>query len=364
MKSDRETIKTGRKVCLPCIFVLLAVLMISACTSIGPKSINRDQLDYGQSIGQNWKNQMLANLVRLRFVDMPVYLDVGQIVAGYSLETQLSAGAGAGTAFDSGSTATLGASGKFTDRPTITYTPKTGNDYLTSLLTPIEPAGLLSLIQSGYDANLLFTWAVEAVNGLQNYSVAAGNKRSPDPEFYEFVGRLKELQLNGGIGFEQSTDPATKNDIIILFRNVSASDQVKETAKTAREVIGLDPDRTKFRVIYSPFATGDDALAIQTRSIMQIMIAMAGFIDVPAARASEAFEGYEVPPGAQAPFSVHSGPDKPEYSFASSFYNGYWYWIDPVDIRSKQVFTLMLFINTLTDNKSKEDNPVLTIPTG
>jgi len=344
--------------------IILVTALVSACSSVGPKTMDRDQLDYGRSIGQNWKDQMLANLVRLRYVDMPVYLDVGQIVAGYSLETQLSGGLGYGTAFDSSNTASLGASGRFTDRPTITYTPKTGTEYLTSLLRPIEPAGLLSLIQSGYDANLLFTWAVEAINGLQNYSVVAGNKRAPDPGFFEFVKRLKELQINGGIAFEQNIDPATGSNIIILFRDTSASEHMLEQGKLAREAIGLSTERQKFRVVYSPFASEDDVLALQTRSILQIMIAMAGFVDVPASKASQAFSGYEVPSGQQRPFFVHSGPDKPDNSFASTQYDDYWYWIDPIDLRSKQVFTLMLFLTTLTDTGSESNEPVLTIPTG
>jgi len=344
--------------------IVLMIILVSACTSIGSKSIDRDQLDYGHSIGENWKNQLLANLVRIRFVDMPVFVDVGQIVAGYSLETMVSGGLGAGTAFDSGNTATLGASGRFTDRPTITYTPKTGTDYLTSLLTPIKPVGLLSLIQAGYDTSLLFTWAVEAINGLQNYSVTAGRKRPPDPEFYEFVRRMKELQVKGGIAFEQSTDPATNKNVIILFRNESASEQELEEGRKAREVIGLDPDRQKFEVVYSPYANDTGVLALQTRSILQIMIAMSGFIDVPDSMSAYAFKGYDMPSGLQRPFAVYSGIDKPELSFASTQYDGYWYWIDPADLRSKQVFTLMLFLNTLTNNGDETTNPVLTIPTG
>ena len=364
MKSASVTHQTCHSAFARLLGVTLLIFLISACSSIGPKTINRDQLDYGQSIGQNWKNQMLTNLVRLRYVDMPVYLDVGQIVAGYSLETQVSGGVGFGTAFDSTNTASLGAGGRFTDRPTITYTPKTGTDYLTSMLKPIKPSSLLALVQSGYDASLLFTWAVEAINGLQNYSVTAGIKREPDPEYYDFVKRLRNLQINGGIAFQQNTDPSTKNEVIIFFRDVSASEQVLEEGKRARELIGLNTEKEKFRVVYSPFAFEDDVLAIQTRSILQIMIAMAGFVDVPDIKSSHAFEGYVVPSGMQRPFFVHSGPEKPESSFASTLYNGYWYWIEPTDLPSKQVFTLMLFLTTLTDSGGRENNPVLTIPTG
>jgi hypothetical protein len=232
------------------------------------------------------------------------------------------------------------------------------------MLKPIRPSSLLALIQSGYDSRLLFTWAVEAVNGLRNYSVTAGDKREPDPEFYEFVEHMRELQIKGGVAFQQSTDPATKSEVIVFFRDISASEQVREEGRQARSLIGLSPVRQKFRVVYSPFAFEDDVLAIQTRSILQIMIAMAGFVDVPDIKSSQAFEGYVVSPGTPRAFFVHSGPDKPESSFASTLYNGYWYWINPTDLRSKQVFTLMLYLTTLTDSGGEDSNPVLTIPTG
>lgn len=194
--------------------------------------------------------------------------------------------------------------------------------------------------------------------------MTAGEKREPDKEFYEFVERLRKLQISGGIALQQSTDPATKDEVVIFFRDVSASKQIQEEGIRAREVIGLSTEKEKFRVVYSPFAFEEDVLAIQTRSILQIMNAMAGFVDVPDIKSSQAFQGYVVPSEMQRPFFVHSGPDKPESSFASISYDGYWYWIEPTDLRSKQVFTLMLFLTTLTDTGGEDNNPVLTIPTG
>ena len=68
--------------CLARFFGTTLCVALTACSSIGPSTMDRDHLDYGRSVGENWKNQMLTNLVRLRYVDMPVFVDVGQIVAG------------------------------------------------------------------------------------------------------------------------------------------------------------------------------------------------------------------------------------------------------------------------------------------
>src|SRR5262245_19802621 len=100
-------------------------LAFAGCASIGPGTVARDRYDYSDSISESWKRQMLLNIVKLRYLDPPVFVDVGQIVAGYSLETAATVG---GQSTKPGPDSfSLGASGRFTDRPTITYTPLTGN---------------------------------------------------------------------------------------------------------------------------------------------------------------------------------------------------------------------------------------------
>jgi len=209
------------------ILIGTACLALAACSSIGPKTMDRDHLDYSRSVGNNWKNQMLTNLVRLRYVDMPVFVDVGQIVAGYSLETQLSAEIGFGNSFTGGDAQGLKGGGRFTDRPTITYMPKTGEDFLRSLLEPVEPKALLSLVLAGYSSELLFTWAVESINGLKNYSIVGTRARSADPEFIEYVQLMQELQSEAAISFEIENDPKTGHDIIMIFQSKYTGSPIK-----------------------------------------------------------------------------------------------------------------------------------------
>ena len=114
---------------------LLSLVLASGCHSIGPGTVARDRIDYGTSITDSWKRQTLLNIVKLRYADAPLFLDVGQIVAGYTLEV----GASAGATFVSGpDSASVGASGKFTDRPTVTYTPLTGPEFLSPVRDPHE----------------------------------------------------------------------------------------------------------------------------------------------------------------------------------------------------------------------------------
>jgi hypothetical protein len=133
---------------------LLAALGMAGCASIGPGTVTRDRFDYTGAVAESWKSQMLLNLVKLRYGDTPVFLDVGQIVSGYTMQGTFSA---LGSVFSTSgvvpgvpnSSVTLGAQGQYTDRPTITYTPLAGERFARSLMTPVPPAALLSLIQAG-----------------------------------------------------------------------------------------------------------------------------------------------------------------------------------------------------------------------
>ena len=60
---------------------------VAACTSIGPGTVPHDRIDYGSSIGNSWKEQTLLNIVKLRYGDMPIFLEVAQVIAGYQLQS-------------------------------------------------------------------------------------------------------------------------------------------------------------------------------------------------------------------------------------------------------------------------------------
>ena len=117
----------------------LALLALTGCKSIGPDTVARDRHSYSDSIAESWKRQTLLNIVKLRYLDPPIFVDVGQIISGYTLETALSAGGAvssdpAGSAIG-GSSASLGGSVRYTDRPTVTYLPMTGNKFMRALMT-------------------------------------------------------------------------------------------------------------------------------------------------------------------------------------------------------------------------------------
>lgn len=76
------------------IFICLAVLFsATGCAPIGPSSIERDRFEHSTAIAESWREMMLLNIIRLRYGDTPIFLEVGSIVNQYILEQELAGSA-------------------------------------------------------------------------------------------------------------------------------------------------------------------------------------------------------------------------------------------------------------------------------
>jgi hypothetical protein len=68
------------------IFVwVLAPLVLSGCAGFGPTTISHDRFDYAEAISKSWKSQMLLNMVKIRYADVPVFVDVTSVISSYTL---------------------------------------------------------------------------------------------------------------------------------------------------------------------------------------------------------------------------------------------------------------------------------------
>jgi hypothetical protein len=174
--------------------LILAVFM-TGCPKNGPKSVVRDRFDYNTAIGDSLKDQMLLNIIKMRYLDVPVFVDVAQIINSY--EFQGSASISGNIVGQGGDALNLGANGSYANRPTITYTPMTGNQYVRGLLTPLPPEVIFFTIEAGYSAELITRATVASINGLHNDSSLDGEVSQGDASFFRVAALLRELQRSG-----------------------------------------------------------------------------------------------------------------------------------------------------------------------
>src|SRR5262247_2128978 len=146
---------------------LLFLAGLSGCASIGPLTVQRDRFDYVTAISDSWKSQMLFNLVKLRYGDAPIFLDVSSVITqtGYQATVGVT-GSWFQHPFSSSAGAT--AAGTYGEKPTITYLPISGEKFARTLLTPIPPAAILNFLQAGYPVDLVFRLTVNVINGIHS----------------------------------------------------------------------------------------------------------------------------------------------------------------------------------------------------
>jgi hypothetical protein len=352
--------------------VLMGLPLLAGCLGIGAGSVTRDRFDYTAAVAESWKSQMLLNLVKLRYGDAPVFLDVGQIVTGYTMQSTFSA---AGTIFNTNtvvpgvpnSSIGLGAQGQFTDRPTITYTPLVGERFARSMMMPIPPSAILNVIQAGYPVDAVFRLGVQAVNGVDNRRVQVQHVRPANPEFYVLLRDLRRLQTLGDIGVRRQRVDKDELLTFVLRPNLAAA--VEHALINALTILGLDPAAREFRVVYGAVAANDKEIALLSRSIREVLVDLASVITVPEVHVTERRVGPtpEADLGPEGPvpplIRIASSPDRPGDAFVAAPYRGYWFSIDDRDIPSKIVFSFLMFLFTFVETESKEATPILTIPT-
>ncbi len=346
------------------------LLILTACMGIGPHSVARDRFDYTSAISDSWKAQMLVNMVKLRYGDAPTFLDVASVINQYSVESQLDLRLSWADPLTSVVTNTQSAGGaaRFIDRPTITYNPLTGEKFARSFMTPIPPSAILSLIQANYPVDLVLRLCVHSVNGIRNRYGGAARARAADPDFYPLVERLRRLQASGAIGLRvQKTNE--KDATLMTFRG-KVDEATAEDSLAVRKMLGLDPSAQEFSVAYASIAKNDREVAILSRSILEIIVDLASYIEVPNVHVDEKRVNpthiEEASPGVSLNplIRVHCTGERPVDAFVGVPYRSYWFWIDDRDLPSKRMFSFLMFIFTLVETGGKEGAPIVTIPAG
>jgi len=338
----------------------LALLLLAGCASVSPQRINTDRMDYGQVIADSWKRQTLLNVVRLRYGDAPVFLEVASIINSYSVGGKANASAELPNQIDP-NVFRFGAEGTWSNTPTVTYQPLMGDKFTKSLLQPVPPSAVFQLMQGGWPADLVLPTVVGSINGLRNTIGGIG----AEPGFQRLVEALSRIQRAGGLGIRVEARKDGSAVVVVIRREGSGSEPSKD-GRLVQELLGLEDNVGEFEIAYGLVQRNRREVAILSRSMLEIILQLGFNIDLPAGHAKDgrALPGRWQAGDAEAKplVRIHSGSEAPAEAYTAVPYKGHWYWIDETDIASKRTFTFLLILFSLAETGQSAAAPVVTVP--
>lgn len=355
------------------VLIVALMLPLGCRTGVGPKSISPARFDYNEAISESWNEQLLLNLVRLRYRDTVHFLEVSSVISQFTVDQRASVSAGAafngGTDTDVG----IGAGVVYTERPTITYTPLQGEIFAQRLLAPIPAETLIQLAQSGWSSELLMLCCVQQVNELQNARSAPSRIPGFVPRFKEFhrsAQLLRNLQAVGLIDMRLEVAPDNSEATVLHLQRHPSGEWADEIAEV-RQLFGLTPNQSSFRIT-SRLSGLPDEIAIVGRSLSGVLVFLSQAVEAPAEHEAAGKVGVTLDSSGEAIdwsavtgniFRVKSQAEPPEDAFVRVHYRDYWFYISDNDLESKTTFGLLTYLFSLQAAGAGGKSPLLTVST-
>jgi len=395
--------------------------VISSGCVLGPTAIRMGHQKYNEAIAITKEEQLLLNLVRLRYGRAPVFLDLDSVSAQFVFNESADLGATINEGPTRFNPDALGLGGQidYSERPTLTYTPLKGNEFVRRMLsrTSLETIALLS--QSGWSIDRVLRLTVQEMNGLGNAATASGPTPEIAPDYADFAQAselLRELQKQGLVSFVHQTHPIEQSDAIpasavsaeavVAASKAGYSFRASDDGASYRlmgekkapviliapkaldvpegqslvELLRLTPGNNRYEVTTEALGLATDTddsqydrLTIVTRSLIGTMFYLSHAIDIPGRHASSGIvtvthnalgDPFDWSQVLGDVLNVHSSLMPPTRPAVKVRYQNYWFYIDDTDTNSKATFALLAQLFDLQAGQESVAAPVLTLPVG
>ena len=360
--------KTFKKEILFLFYCYICIFISIGCVHYGPVSLKSERSKYNLAIQKTNDEQLLLNLVRLKYRDTPFFMEVSNIASQFKLETEASI------------TATLeryvsdifnlGMSGTYVEKPTISYSPIQGDEFVQDFLSMLPLETIALLFDSGWSIDRIFRTSFQRLSNIENAPSASGPTPQIAPKFKKFLKAaklLRELQKMDALDLayrEKAGQPQLVLQISKKYR------QSRDAIEFAEAINGKATEGT---YIFSLNHDQENQIKVETRSLLGIMFYLSQSVEVPEIdkkkgrvtltknAIGELFDWQEV---TNELLRIRSQPTEPDQDSIRIYFRDSWFFIDDSDLASKSTFSLLAQIYSLQSGKSVRTAPLLTIGTG
>ncbi|WP_122154762.1 hypothetical protein [Paraburkholderia sp.] len=345
--------------------VLCTACLTTACVHVGPTRLRADQVDYARALGDAKKREILAAVVGLRYGDAPAFLTVSSIIAAYQFDSTIGATGNVGSGSEPNYALATG-SVSYSNHPTFTFSPTTGEAFASAYIRPLAPELVLPLAEGGIPIDLLLRITAQSIGGLQNGSALGGDSAAGAPGFFELLQALRRLQMAGELNVESRQENGKGSVYLAMGAATSGvSPQIVADLARVRRLLNLAPNTRTYQIVYGPSSERGDRIPMVTRSVLGILTDLGAQVQVPleqissgATKPTVGLIGGETRPT----IIVHSGEKPPAEAYVVVNYGASAYWVERNDFDSKYAFTVVQNLMALAEADTSTKAPVVTIP--
>ena len=332
---------------------------------------------------QNTTNQeLLLNLVRLRYSDTPYFLELNGITTQINFSSKLNASMKI-PGLRSKDFASIGGEFGWSSRPTIQYSPLEGKQFAMQMMQPLNLKMIQALILTGWDVDRVFRLLIQNIANIQNANAASGPVPFTPPlykKFLECLALLRHFQSNGELQIGVCHIPNQGKDIseeeasakIPNALQISFPSNGEQSHRLAELLKGTKTSEGHYVLNIRQAFNEKAALGLMTRSLLGTMYYLSLGVQVPQKDVSDGTVALTLNEDG-TPFdwneligevlTIHSSESCPDSYYLAVPYRDHWFYIDDTDINSKRTFVLLQQVyNLQAKDQDKESLPPLTIP--
>lgn len=392
--------------------IIISFTLISAC-SLGPKRIASNYSQYNEAIRKTTDEQLLLNIVRLRYQQSPVFLQIDSISSNYS--TGINLGGALTQSSASENLASGSTSGNYTESPTITYSIPESEALFGKMLAPLGADQISFLSQIG-TPDATFRIAVRRINGMPNVINSSSGLIKPNgyDDFIETLALTQKLIQTGQVDLSFGSIPIPVSPAIdeldaegitsglnpgniefietpegkyianevqkVAYLRFSPYSVGSKEADRLRFLLRLDPKRYNFEIMNAmdtreekdrmrgnQLAAALDPkmqfsqISLENRSMMEVLYFASKSIAVPQEHINSGItiDGLNPMPDLLV---VNSSKVKPMNAAVRVFYEGHWFYIAANERRSKWTLNILNAMLASTAGNIPGGKPILTLP--
>ncbi len=352
------------------VVLMLSFLGLSGCAGVGHGRLKGERSNYNVAIQRSNDEQLLLNLVRLRYRDTPFFLEVSSVATQFTY----SAGVSTSNRIQSGVTGlfNIGADAGVVERPTVTYAPLQGEDFIHRFLSEVPIQTVVLLARTGWSLERVLRVCLQKLGPLKNAPNASGPTPDVAPEYEPF---LKATQLVRAINLKQGLELSVGTDGDISGLVMQFTDRGRKLPQTAELLKLLGMPQGERQIFFTTGAVPDNKpyLKVEARSLIGIMYYLSHGVETPQVDRDKGKVTITLDANGQLfdwgrvtgdLMQVRTSPSQPESAIVSVEYRGEWYYIDDTNLGSKSTFSMLGQLFSLQSGNAKALVPTLTLPVG